>query len=236
MPTSLVGLLIFVVLLAPGLAFVVQRETHFVPRTASAFRETAVVILASVIANSITLCIFSLVRFIWPGLTPDPGQLLASPDKYFSANYALVSGWTAILLAIATLLGALAALPPGPVLSAWRKLPSALQPQWLEDIGNPIVYKSAWSRLMHLRPEDYDGPIDVWVSCELQDGTYLAGPLFSLNPDVDEDADRELIIMAPVSYRSPTSTSTEELEVGAVTVSARNLKYVAWSYVRRDVA
>lgn len=76
----------------------------------------------------------------------------------------------------------------------------------------------------------------MWVSCELHDGTYLAGPLYSLNPDVDEDADREFIITAPITRRGPTSDELEELDVGALSVSARYVKYVGWSYVRRASA
>lgn len=233
MPTSLVGLLLFIILLAPGFAFVVRRETRFVPRTTSVFRETAAVVLASVTANGIALAGFGVIRTLVPERTPDVGRLVNGPAAYFTHHYVEVAVWGAALLAVAVLLAALAAVPPQPVIARWRKLPEALQPAWLEDLGNPIIYKSAWDRLMHLGAADYEGPVDVWVSCELHDGTYLAGPLYSLNPDVDEDADREFIIMAPITRRGPTSEELEELDVGALSVSARYVKYVGWSYVRR---
>ncbi len=233
MPTSLVGLLLFIILLAPGFAFVVRRETRFVPRTTSVFRETAAVVLASVTANATALALFGVIRVLAPEWSPDVGRLVDGPGAYFTERYVEVATWGGGVLGLAVLLAAIAAVPPQPVITAWRKLPEALQPAWLEDLGNPIVYRSAWDRLMQLRMDDYEGPVDVWVSCELQDGTYLAGPLYSLNPDVDEDADRELIIKAPVTRRGPVSNELEELDVGAVSVSARYVKYVGWSYVRR---
>ncbi len=231
MPTSLVGLLVFIVLLAPGFAFVVRRETQFVPRTISVFRETAVVVLASVAANAAALLCFCLVRALWPRGTPDVGRLVAEPHDYLIEDYRVAIGWGAGVLALATLLAAIAAVPPNWALELWRRAPLALQPRWLEEIGNPIVYKSAWGQLMNLAPPDIDGPVDVWVSCELQDGTYLSGPLFSLNPDVNEDPDREIILKAPVTRRPPDSDKTTVLDVGAVSISARYVKYVGWSYV-----
>lgn len=231
MPTSLVGLLVFVVLLAPGFAFVVRRETRFVPRTASVFRETAVVILASVAANTVTLILFSIIRTLAPDSTPDVGVLITDPSGYFAEHYRSVGVWGAALLLSSITIAGLAAVPPRWLVTRWLSAPRWLQPRWLEEIGNPIVYRSAWDRLMNLVPEDQEGPVDVWVSCELQDGTYLSGPLFSLNPDVDEDADRELILKAPVLRRSPEADNPTRLDVGAVSVSARYVKYVGWSYV-----
>ena len=233
MPTSVVGFLLFVVLLAPGFAFVVRRETRFVPRTTSVFRETAAVVLSSVAADAAALALFGLARVLLPQRTPDVGRLVEAPGNYVADHYLELASWGGGVLAVAIVLAALAAVPPKPVIAAWRKLPVALQPEWLEDLGNPIVYKSAWDRLMHLRPTDYEGAVEVWVACELQDGTYLSGPLYSLNPDVNEDADRELIMKAPVSRRGPDSEDLEELDMGAVSVSARSVKYVGWSYVRQ---
>lgn len=235
MPTSFGGLLLFVVLLAPGFAFVVRRETRFVPRNASVFRETAVVVLASVVANGAALAIFGIIRVLHGPITPDAGALVESPHDYFETDYASVALWGLLLLALATGLATFFAVPPGWFVTLWKKLPTWLQPAWLEELGNPIVYKSAWDQLMHLRlDEDYTGNIDVWVSCELLDGTWLSGKLFSLNPDINETEDRELILKAPIQRRGLTDEVTD-LDVGAVSVSARSTKYVGWSYVQTDL-
>ena len=236
MPTSFGGLLLFVALLAPGFAFVVRRETRFVPRNASVFRETAAVVLASVVANAATLALFAVVRAAWGSITPDVGALVESPHDYFESHYASVAGWGLLLLLVATGLAAFFAVPPGWFVKAWKKFPDWLQPAWLEDLGNPIVYKSAWDQLMHLRLDDgYTGNIDVWISCELTDGTWLSGKLYSLNPDINETGDRELILTAPIERRGVETDDVTELNVGAISISARDTKYVGWSYIQTGV-
>lgn len=236
MPTSFGGLLLFVVLLAPGFAFVVRRETRFVPRNASVFRETASVVLASVLANTAALAIFALARAFYPRATPDLDALVDGPGAYFKADYAAVTLWGLGLLGLATGLAAFFAVPPGWFVKLWKHLPKWLQPAWLEELGNPIVYKSAWDQLIHIRLDDgYTGPITVWVSCDLDDGSWVSGKLYSLNPDINETGDRELILVAPIQRLAPTGTAVEDLEVGAMSISSRNTKYVAWSYVQSDI-
>jgi hypothetical protein len=224
MPTSFVGLLIFVVLLAPGFTFVNRRETRFVPRTSSVLRETAGIVLASLVSNGVVLVVFGIVRASLGANTPDVGTLVSEPGRYISDNLGYVSIWAASLLASST------ALPPSPVIEAWRRLPDWLQPGWLESLGNPIIYRSAWDQLRNLTPSDGAGAVEVWLLCELHDGTILTGRLYSLNPDVEEDADRELVLVAPIERRPPGGEATG-LGVGMVSISSAYLKYVGWSYV-----
>jgi hypothetical protein len=180
--------------------------------------------------GDVTAC----VRARWPHDTPDVGSLVAAPGDYISEHYASLLLWGGSMLAVATLLAASAAAPPAWAIKLLKRLPGQIRPSWIDDVAAPIAYRSAWDVLMNLRVEGDDNKVDVWVSCELQDGTYLSGPLYSLNPDIDEDEDRELGLKAPVSRRSPSEDEPETLDVGAVSVSARYVKYVGWSYVRRE--
>lgn len=233
MPTSLVGLLIFVVLLAPGFTFVTRRETRFVPRTSSVLRETAGIVLASLVSNCVVLALFGVVRAVTVDHTPDVGKLVSEPGRYISDDLGYVSIWVASLLGLSTALAALAAVPPSPIITAWRRLPDWLQPAWLESLGNPIIYRSAWDQLRSLTPSDGNGAFEVWLLCELHDGTILTGELYSLNPDVEEDADRELVLVAPIERRPPDG-EVSMLDVGMVSISSAYLKYVAWSYVPKE--
>jgi hypothetical protein len=83
MPTTLSGLFLFVVLLLPGFAYVVGRERHTPGQQLSAFRETAVVIAASVSVELVVLLLFALVRVALPSsLTPDVGALVRDSGGY----------------------------------------------------------------------------------------------------------------------------------------------------------
>jgi hypothetical protein len=66
MPTTLTGLLIFVVLLLPGFAYLVGKERHGTERHTSPFRETIAVVAASVTSELAVLGVFAATRAAFP--------------------------------------------------------------------------------------------------------------------------------------------------------------------------
>jgi uncharacterized membrane protein len=57
-PTTLTGLLLFVVLLLPGFAYLVGKERHGTERSLSPFRETVAVVAASITSELVVLGLF----------------------------------------------------------------------------------------------------------------------------------------------------------------------------------
>ena len=92
MPTTFTGLVLFVVALLPGFAYLVGKERNGTERHASPFRETVAVIAASVVSEIAVLCIFAVVRSIWPTGTPDVGALVRSESAYLHDHYAAIGG------------------------------------------------------------------------------------------------------------------------------------------------
>ena len=85
-PTTLSGLLLFVVLLLPGFAYIVGRERHITGQQFSPFRETAVVVAASVSSELVVLVVFAIVRTLLPSLTPNVGALVRDRGGYLRGN------------------------------------------------------------------------------------------------------------------------------------------------------
>jgi Family of unknown function (DUF6338) len=110
MPTTLTGLLLFVVLLLPGIAYVVGRERHTAGQQFSAFRETAIVVAASVSFELIVLVAFAVIRTVWPGNTPDVGALVRNGNAYLrgrnghAGHYGQVAIWAVAMLAVSVAL------------------------------------------------------------------------------------------------------------------------------------
>ena len=86
MPTTLTGLLLFVVLLLPGFAYLVGKERHGTERRLSPFRETVAVVAASISSELVVLVIFAVIRTGLPSITPNVGALLREGSVYLTGS------------------------------------------------------------------------------------------------------------------------------------------------------
>lgn len=107
MPSTLTGLLLFVVLLLPGFAYVVWKERAGTERRASTFRETVAVVAASITAELVTITVSAPLwtRFV------SLGRLLREPGAYWHERPELLVGWGLSLLAVSSGFAVLATLP-----------------------------------------------------------------------------------------------------------------------------
>lgn len=229
MPTNLVGLLLFVVLLAPGFLHVLRREAEHPQRPISAFRETVAVALVSVVCDLAALGLMIPLRALAPDRTPDVGALIRDPDNYGRGHYALLMGWGLSLLAAACLLAIALANREFTNRAGHgiRRIPGL---RWLAPQPARRVHpKSAWRRLF----EDHNHlGSRIHLGCELDDGSHLAGWLYSYNPDEPETGDRDLVLTPPLTMVAVGATEAQPLEgVGAVIVSARRIVSLHVAYV-----
>jgi uncharacterized protein DUF6338 len=104
-PTTLIGLVLFVILLSPGLCYALVKEARRPQREVSIFRETAAVVLVGFGCVAAVLLLFSLVRSLIPERTPDVGAFVRDPAAYFQANVPEVAAWSFGMLAVACALG-----------------------------------------------------------------------------------------------------------------------------------
>ena len=222
MPTSLVGLALFVVLLAPGMCYRWHRSVRRPVKKVSELRELASVTLVSVVSDAIALALFGVWRSARPGLAPDVGRLVRDPGAYVAHAYVPVATWAAGLLALACVVGlALAAFAEAAALDG-----SAAS--WVVRVarGRPgdIAPEPAWWRMFANRPEEL-----VYAGCELDDGNYVGGYVAAFSAEWDETADRELVLTDPEIRDA--SGEMQKMGSSAVVVSARRLQFVTVTYV-----
>jgi Family of unknown function (DUF6338) len=214
-------------LLTPGLAYVLRRERERPAPPASPFRETAAVALVSLACDAIVLGAFAVLRWLLPRHTPDVGALVRGPKQYLQTHYATTGFWLLGLLAFSCLLAV--ALASGEV-GTWTAT-TVRRMSWVRwlvpdpDRGPQPV--SLWWKLF----DSYeDGPIHV--GCQLDDGSFVAGWLWSYNHNEPESPDRDLAISAPITFRAAGTETTVTLErVGVVAVSARRIVTLHVSYI-----
>ena len=218
MPSTVLGLLLFVVLLAPGAAYRAVRERFEQQRKPSVFRETARIALVSVVANLTVLVVFSLIRAVIPAHTPNAGDLISTPARYFAARPGYVGLWALGAFALAVVLAAAVATPKA---HAWGVglIPKA--------VSEAQPFKSSWTELFQIDPE-----ARMYVGCVLDDGSYVAGPLYGWSTDADDGPDREITLTGDIYYRASGRDQGGVLpNVGAMAISARHIVTLSVTYL-----
>lgn len=222
MPTTLTGLVLFVVLLLPGFAYVTGKERHTTGQQLSPFRESAAVVAASVSFELIVLVLFAVVRTLLPSHTPDVGALVRDGSGYLrghgghAGHYGEVAIWAAGMLTVS------AALAYGATLPAVRKLAS-------KPLG-PYPHQSAMSGWWLLFDSWPTGE-DIHVGCILDDGSYIEGRLASFSREADDKPDRDLILADPIGYRSPGADNLTPYPASLACFSAARIVTMFVTYV-----
>lgn len=230
MPTTLVGLVIFVVLLLPGFAYLVGKERAGTERRASPFRETVAVVSASVVTE-LTVVIAS---WPWWSRVLDVDKLVGSPSDYWKERPGLLASWGICLLLAATLLGHM---------FTWPRLRS---PRWLGRLAENARDRAVLKQILD-RVRDYPHPSSVsgwwmlfetwkldralYAACVMDNGSYITGWVRSFNTSADDTTDRDLILGEPIRYRAPGHEDVADLECDAVCVSAKHIVSLEVSYV-----
>lgn len=214
MPTSPLGLAIFVLLLAPGLTYVILRELRTPTRTASAFRETASIAFASVIFDALALAIFAAVRVFAPRITPDLGRLIRETEPYIDLHYRSLILWAVLLLIGASSLAAVFGY---------------FTPAWAKRFTNGISFYSAWWNVV--RGDEVPKGHTVLAGCELLDGSYISGEVLTASTEIEETQNRDLVLRPPILYRPVGAIELTELEASVLVLSAHQVKFLTFTYV-----
>jgi hypothetical protein len=226
MPTTAVGLILFVVLLAPGFSFTAYRAVSVPTRRLSPLKELGGIALRSTAWDAVALVVFGLLRVALPSHTPDVGRLARDPADYLRTDLAYLFWWMSALLVFACAAAVGAARFAGS--AGAQQLGERAPFSWFTPRGG-VSADPAWWTLFKQFPDK-----QVYAGAMLDDGSYLGGWVLSFSPNSDETADRELTLSGPISYRSPTVDEPVDLGVGAVALSARRIQYLTVSYLEPE--
>lgn len=233
-PTSLLTLVLFVALLAPGLAYVLRHERVIPAVQQSAFREPVRVIFVSVICLTITGVLFALIRSWLPHRTPNIRGLVRDPAGFAREHHVHLTWWALALLAFATIIGAALADP-----RAIRWVRTVRGMSWTRRLfgESPIGDFSAWREALTELPDSNSSQgsaqgRETFVGAQMADGTYVSGYLVSFNPQVMENDQRELILT-----RAKLRTADNvEADIGCTVtvISARHITRLDITHVEPD--
>lgn len=166
MPETVASLIAFLLLVTPGICFELLRESSRPERVRSTFRETAVVVVASVVLSGAALAVLLLVREVESNWLPSPQDLARSPGASSTEHLGLV---VRALTAHVVLACGLA--------YAWHRLLCWKRP------GGKVSPNPAWFEIVRGNANPRNDR--VLVSVELQDGSGVRGLVkgYDLTPD-----------------------------------------------------
>jgi hypothetical protein len=214
-----VGVALLLILIAPGLAYVLRREKSVPTGPRTAFREALQVIFVSVASLTSIGLLAALVRVFAPDHTPNVRGLIRAPGPFFRDHYVQLVWWSLGLLAAATLLAWLMADPRVvrnlQDFSRWHRI------TWLTGASEAdITEVSAWWRIFEELKPAGTGLTSVGVLKD--DGSYIQGSLVSYSSGGLDNDKRELILTAPLVYVTGDGVQ-RPLEAQMVLIAGRNI-------------
>ena len=223
LPSTLVGLLLFILLLTPGFAYVLRTERTVPSRQFTTFRETMRVVVASIFCLASTGVIFAIVQLLTSGVTPDVAQLIRAPARYVRQEFIQIAWWSLSALGIATFIGVMIADPR--LATQLRSAGHHRTLRWLTGFSDTdIRMRSAWDLVFNMHA---DQPGRIRVGAQMDDGSYISGYLRHFSVDPEDTADRDLVLQAPLQLTT-CAHETLNLSYNYCILSARR-------FVRLDV-
>ncbi|MER7244672.1 DUF6338 family protein [Kribbella sp. NPDC000426] len=241
MPTTLTGLLLFVVLLLPGFAYQVGKERRGTERTASVLRETGAVVAVSVASEAAVLIATS---WLWSRHI-DFGRLVRQPRTYWHCHPATLLWWAIGLLAAAIAVAYMVTLFRGARVPRWGHRVAG----WLKQIRiknhRPVfvALRWTWRRITFVHPSTMSAwaalfrdanAFEMLVEIRLIDGAWVSGSLMSYSTIGADTSDRELILGPPIKWRGPKGKDLHNYPVSNVAISARQISAMFVAKLRHD--
>lgn len=185
-PSTVVGVILFGVLLAPGFVALERHERFHAAEDRSGLREAALAVRTSVGSSLFVLLAFGILRSIVPTSTPDIGALVREPGDAFARDYLSISLWGLAALVLASCVAWVWVVPPLRAIAVTRNFPVA--GDWFADSlrkrrGTPIARVSGWTEVF-AQANALDGPTDAWALVTLNSGDVLKGLYLSHDPNL----------------------------------------------------
>lgn len=187
LPSTFVGVLLFLWLVTPGFLFGVLADRRRADAAASAFHETAQVVVASVLFSGLGAALAALAVAVSPARLSLRGLIL--DGRVYLGQHAGSAGlFLAVQIVVACLL-------------AWAadKLQRHLVKKETGQPAPELRTQSAWDPLLGARPAK--ASTHVWL--RLTSGTEFRGKVLGFGHEIDVD-ERELILVSPIEVRYPS--------------------------------
>lgn len=216
MPTTLVGLLIFLAFLTPGFVFYNKRRRISDYAAASPLAELAAFVTTSLITNALAIGLYVVLLSAYPSEVPNVSLAMTGGVTYIAPRLGRFVGFGILLLLFSSTIA---------FFVANLGLPKGLR--WL--FPPRVVSDSAWFRLFEEEALLHGQKRRVYIGLDMRDGSYVAGELDYFSTDPHEIADRDLILTDPKIIWPDQEEITSEFP--RLVISARDILRIHTAYL-----
>ena len=231
MPSTLLGLLIFVYILIPGYCYYAVRKRLTPIRRVTTIVDAANVLFVAMVTNALMLMVYSILKAI-PWIrehSPSTVDLVRDSKQYLlqdDSRLAYLSIWGAALLIGSSVLAIMLAVRS--VSSAKTQSVGLIGKLW-ERYPARVTDESVWDHYFHHMAPDGSR---IYLECHLHDESYAAGVLAWYNTDIDDSPNRDLVLSRPLTVTN--AGGSELVQPGFeqhVILSARDIRMIIVTYV-----
>lgn len=210
-PSTTTAVVIFLLLVTPGIGFELLWQRTHPRRDESTFVEISRVLLAGVVLSGISAALLALLGAATTGVVIDPRALVGEGQHYIEAHLSVLVCDVASLLLLGFLLG------------------TAANDLFTRTGANRIAQETVWhTAFSRIAPPG----THLFVSVQLKDDTVITGyeAGYSLEPD---PAKRELVLAAPLTIRRTGTTNADPLDAAwqRILLPGAEIRSVAVAYV-----
>lgn len=213
-PATWLSVLLFLVLVAPGLLFDLGSSSRLVRAKESAFHEIARITLASLWFSGISVLFAVLANRWWPESFLNLDQAVRGGWGYIEENQAPAVA-SLVLIFLSSVIGAVL------VNLVWTLLVHGWGRPWIRS-------KSAWSLVF--KPKGVDPGTTVMATATLPDGTVVRGRVTEFSADLELE-DRELILQPPIKIRKKGAGAVDKPHVRALVLRGSDISRLQVEYV-----
>jgi len=217
-PTTLLSVALYVFALFPGVAFGFARDGHRPAGKRSAIRETASVVFISTICNGLVAVVIAVIATRVPPVQKELEKVLLGDLSWVREH--LLPSVLLLMVAIA------ASTALGYALGSKTAAKWGLNKLWNSGIQRDL---SAWQDLF-----EPDEPVTVQVGATLKSGTWIAGTLYTFDPNPDADPHRTIVLSGELVSRPQGATTAAPIDAQWVVIEAQDIELLMVSYEEPD--
>ncbi|WGW11858.1 DUF6338 family protein [Saxibacter everestensis] len=218
MPSDPIGILFYIFLIFPGLAYRYATAGHRATTRRSPFREVAAVVAVSALCWVVIVLIVFIFSLVVPGISETMKSIVLDPNRVFSRHPTSTVGWLLGFLAFSTVIG---------FLLGGEKLYKR-RTKFLQRFGGSINETSGWEEAFDTR---CPGESEVHVGIQLKSGAWVQGVLLSRTPSTDEGPDRSILLSGCIQQRLSGRRKLEDVKgYEVLVVHATEIDFMSVGY------
>ncbi|MBM7767346.1 DUF6338 family protein [Glutamicibacter nicotianae] len=219
MPTTFTAVVIFAVLLLPGLTYVYEVERRKVTPKLSSFRETSLVLMVSMINFVVASVLVLIFAAMFPGIGEAVDLVLRSRESILLSNPRAALAWLVGYLIVATLVTGMSAY-----FNWWGKIRTYIT-------GREAIFQVAgWAFAQNYKTDmtEYDANVLIRATVYLKSGSSIRGQVLGHTSSTEDDQQASITLGRPLHISDSGGARKQIADLDKVVIHSNEISYVGF--------